>query len=346
MSLFWSAIDFETTSADATDYVTRAGNCGCAQPHPTRSEQSRHCADIEESLATAFEFVGLNMVFLSEQRMELLKHFTAQQPTRYATGLNWDLPLARLINRARAWMTLKGRIERQSWSIVYSLPNRPDLLKGLSDHLLTSMGPNSIDFKATARRFDALEHELIESYRAANAHYEYHDTRTRSEIHKYYDVDESRIRIESLNVKIDGCLVVRSETTALPKIEDVEQVEVVGCFVGHSAMLDTLEHIPRKIGGVLDLRNVGIVSVDGLDSKSEIQGPLLLTYDPQMRLLRVLCVKRGVRFDGEAEAFEDAACILNNHRFVDSDGSLETKKKIYDCQYALIQAGLQKNARW
>jgi hypothetical protein len=124
---------------------------------------------------------------------------------------------------------------------------------------------------------------------------------------------------------------------------EIEFLHVGGNFYcNNNPQLQSLLGSPQSVGRNFDCSdNPMLTSLEGLPR--EIPGRLLLTYSPQLPLLRALVAKMGVGFwsgnrlqTGDAEKVAE---IINRY-------AGEGRRAMFKCKKELIEAGFSENARW
>lgn len=101
--------------------------------------------------------------------------------------------------------------------------------------------------------------------------------------------------------------------------------------------LTSLKNLPKSIGGRFFCWSNALTSLEGFEYDNSIGALFCVTYTPYLPLLRLCMASNGVNTNNQ-----EIDNILNH--CIKSEPIL--KKRIIECQYALIKAGYKDNAKW
>lgn len=115
-------------------------------------------------------------------------------------------------------------------------------------------------------------------------------------------------------------------------------------FRCNNNQLTSLQHLPDNINAMIQCENNPFTSLEGLTENTKALS-IDLTYSSDLPLLRLLLSKQGNAFFKDKSPQKEAQeveKIINDCIATE----LNLKKRILDCQYALIKAGYKGNAKW
>jgi hypothetical protein len=100
--------------------------------------------------------------------------------------------------------------------------------------------------------------------------------------------------------------------------------------------LKDLSHAPDWVGRFMDIRGNPFHSLVGFPT--HVEEYVVITYDPDLPLLRLLSAKQGITFADSATPVK-VKQIMINHKGTGKPGALKAAAE-------LIRAGFKENARW
>jgi hypothetical protein len=119
-----------------------------------------------------------------------------------------------------------------------------------------------------------------------------------------------------------------------------------GAYFDCCENLSSLEGLPISVRGDLEFTGCNSLKLN-LDDKlnCDVGGFIFIPYRtdlPMLRILREDYQNSTMQVEGKTEEVLEVMKIINH--FIDNEPN--TKKRILDCQYALIKAGFKGNAKW
>lgn len=115
-------------------------------------------------------------------------------------------------------------------------------------------------------------------------------------------------------------------------------------FRCNNNQLTSLQYLPSNINAMIQCENNPFISLEGITEKTNALS-VDITYSPDLPLLRLLLSKQGNAFFKDKSPQKEAQeveKIINDCIATEPN----VKKRILDCQYALIKSGYKGNAKW
>lgn len=125
---------------------------------------------------------------------------------------------------------------------------------------------------------------------------------------------------------------------ALTSLEYAPEYVGRGFFCGHNKLVN-LKGAPNSVDGDFNCSSNPLESLEGAPTHVKIQ--FVVSYAPDLPLLRVLNAKKGVWLDWGTEPQPEVEEILNDPEFMGKG-----KAGAIKCAIALMRAGYKANARW
>ena len=267
-------------------------------------ENDRHF--IEESLANSF----ILKQKINDNELNFLKRFTDGQPDGYKQGTRWSGDLKTTIETAKDWKKFKSRVDHEEWNLVFYKNN---------NHTPTQELINSLKLNPPEKAIDSFNFT-----KAYTKHLAIH-IKTRKDQRENDKGDFSLYKLKS--------------------IEDAQNIKefpntIDGNFNCSFNELKSLDGIPVKIGGFLDISNNRFTSLQGIKQLKEMKG-LLYTYNCPIKshILGVFFINgcSGILANNRSN-FGKAVAIVNCHIRKGRSGLLP-------CTKELIEAGLEEFAK-